>query len=61
MTKKISLYLIGRDYSFELVIEVINEMKKELFSELLNLKNIDKTVDELTITMQSLENILTSI
>ena len=61
MTKKISLYLIGRDYSFELVIEIINEMKKELFTELLNLKNIDKTVDELTITMQSLENILTSI
>ena len=61
MTKKISLYLIGRDYSFELVLEIINETKKELFTELLNLKNTDKTVDELTITMQSLENILTSI
>ena len=60
-TKMISLYLIGRDYSFELVIQIINEMKKELFSEILSLKNNDKTIDELTITMQSLENILTSI
>ena len=60
-TQKISLYLIGRDYSFELVIQIINEMKKELFYEILNMKNTDESVDELSITMQSLENILTSI
>ena len=60
-TKKISLYLIGKDYSFELVIQINNEMKKELFSEILSMKNNDKTIDEMSIAMQSLENILTSI
>ena len=59
--KKINLYLIGKDYSFDLIIEVKNEMKKELFSEILSLKNNDNTIDELAITMESLENILTSI
>ena len=59
--KKISLYLIGKDYSFELVIQIINDKKKDLFCEILNLKNTDDTVDELTISMQSLENILTAL
>ena len=59
--KKITLYSIGQDFSFELIIQVINEKKKELFSEILNMKNTDQSIDELTITMQSLENILTSI
>ena len=59
--KKINLYLIGKDYSFDLIIEVKNEMKKELFSEILSLKNNDNTIDELAITMESLENILTSL
>ena len=36
-------------------------MKKELFTNILNMKNINNTIDELTISMQSLENILTSI
>ena len=60
-TNKISLYLVGQDFSFELVIQIINENKKELFSEILSMKNDDNTIDELTISMQSLENILTSI
>ena len=59
--KKISLYSIGKDYSFELVIQIINEMKKDLFCEILSMKNTDETVDELTISMQSLENILTAL
>ena len=60
-TQKISLYLVGKDFSFELIIQIIHEKKKELFCEILNMKNNDKTIDELTISMQSLENILTSI
>ena len=60
-TEKISLLLIGQDFSFELVIKIKNEMKKELFTNILNMKNINNTIDELTISMQSLENILTSI
>ena len=59
--KKISLYLIGRDYSFELVIIVIDERKKDLFCDILTMKNTNETIDELTISMQSLENILTSL
>ena len=60
-TDKISLYLIGQDFSFELVIQMNKEMKKELFSDILSMKNNDESIDELTISMQSLENILTSI
>ena len=60
-TDKISLYLIGQDFSFELVIQINKEMKKELFSDILSMKNNDECIDELTISMQSLENILTSI
>ena len=43
------------------MIKIKNEMKKELFTNILNMKNINNTIDELTISMQSLENILTSI
>ena len=60
-TKKISMYFIGQDYSFELIIQIINEKKKELFCDILNMKRNSKIIDELTITMQSLENILTAI
>ena len=41
-----------------------NEMSnhgKELFSEILNMKNVDNTIAEMSISMQSLENILTSL
>ena len=60
-TKQISLNFIGQDFSFELIVQIIKEQKKDLFCELLNLKNNDKSIDELTITLQSLENILTHI
>ena len=60
-TDKITLLLIGQDFSFELVIQIKKEMKKELFINILNMKNTNNTIDELTISMQSLENILTSI
>ena len=59
--KKISIYLIGGDYSFELVVLLIEEKKKELFCDILNMKNKDETIAELTISMEPLENILTSL
>ena len=59
--KNISLCFIGQDYSFELTVQIINKKKKELFCDILNMKKNEKIIDELTITMQSLENILTSI
>ena len=60
-TKKISLYIICKDYSFDLVIQIKDERKKELFVDILNMKNEDKTIEEISIGMQSLENILTSL
>ena len=60
-TNKISLNLIGKDLSFELIISIIKERQSELFSDVLNMKNKDKAISEMSITMQSLENILTSL
>ena len=61
MTNKIVISEIGKDMSFELIIEIIKEKQKELFTEILNMKNINKEIDEINISMQSLENILTSL
>ena len=61
MTKKIVINEIGKDMSFELIIEINKEKQKELFIEILNMKNINKEIDEINITMQSLENILISL
>ena len=60
-TEKISLSLIGKDYSFELIILIKKERQKELFTEVLNMKNTEKSIGEMSISMQSLENILTSL
>jgi hypothetical protein len=60
-TKKISINEIGKDLSFELIIEIIKEKQKEIFTEILNMKNANKEISEINITMQSLENILTSL
>ena len=60
-TKKIVINDIRQDMSFELGLEIIKEKQKDLFIEILNLKNINKQISELSITMQSLENILTSL
>ena len=61
MTNKIVISEIGKDMSFELIIEINKEKQKELFIEILNMKNINKEIDEINITMQSLENILISL
>ena len=60
-TKKIEINDIRQDMSFELGLEIIKEKQKDLFIEILNLKNINKQISELSITMESLENILTSL
>ena len=60
-TQNISLSLIGKDFSFELILIIIKEKQKDLFSEVLNMKNNEKTIAEMNNAMQSLENILTSL
>ena len=60
-TQKITVSLIGKDLSFELILQIIKERQSELFSDVLNMKNNDKAISEMSIAMQSLENILTSL
>ena len=59
-TKKIILIQIGKDFSFELMLNIIQERKYILFSNILNMRNADNNISEIIISMESLDNILTS-
>ena len=59
-TKSIILAEIRKDLSFELILNIIQERKHILFSDILNIKNNDKNISEIIISMESLENILSS-
>jgi ABC-type multidrug transport system ATPase subunit len=59
-TKKITLIEIGKDLSFELILNIKDQEKQFLFTEILNMKNTDNKISEMIISMESLENILTS-
>ena len=59
-TKKITLIEFGKDLSFNLILSIEQDKKQELFSEILSMKNNDKRISEMIISMESLENILTS-
>ena len=59
-SKIIILVEIGKDLSFKLILSIIQEKKCDLFSEILIMKNKNKYISELIISMESLENILTS-
>ena len=59
-TNRIKLNEVGQDFSFELTIQIIQEQKKNLFTTILNLKNRNENISEMIISMESLENILTS-
>ena len=60
--KKIELKEFYIDnYSFEFIIKVKEGNEKELFPRILNLKNNFKFVEEFTIRMESLENILINL
>ena len=49
------------NYSFEFIIKVKEGNEKELFPRILNLKNNFEFVEEFTIRMESLENILINL
>ena len=55
----IQLDEIRNDYSFELSVHVDPQQQGELFSTILNMKNLNKSISEISINIQSLENILT--
>ena len=59
-TKSITLIQIRKDLSFELMLNIIQERKYILFSDILNMKNTDNNISEIIISMESLDNILTS-
>ena len=59
-TKSILLVEIGKDFSFKLIVKAIPEKKKDLFVEILSMKNKNNSMSEMIISMESLENILTS-
>ena len=59
-TKNISLVQVRKDLSFELILNIIQERKYILFSDVLNLKNTDNNISEINISLDSLDNILTS-
>ena len=58
--KKISLIEIGKDLSFKLLLNIIPDKKQLLFTEILSIKNKNNLYSEMIISMESLENILTS-
>ena len=59
-TKHIVLVEIGKDLSFKLIVKAVPEKKGILFTEVLTMKNNNKAISEMIISMESLENILTS-
>ena len=59
-TKTIILAEIRKDLSFELILNIIQVKKHLLLSDILNMKNIDDKISEINISMDSLDNILTS-
>ena len=60
-TSEIILQNINKDYSFELTIHTIKEKQTELFIQILDMKNNNKFLSEINISMESLENILTKL
>ena len=57
---QIVLNEIGDDFSFELTVKINKVNHGQLFYKVLNMKNFNDTISEISINMQSLENILTS-
>ena len=58
---KIDLKSINKDFSFEFNIDVIKENQSELFTQILDMKNTNELISEISISMESLENILTRL
>lgn len=56
---KMEIKEISTNNSFELLIHVIPEKQGELFGIILNMKNENENLSEISINMESLENILT--
>ena len=58
---ELTLIKINKDYSFDFNIHVIKEKQSELFIQVLDMKNVNELLSEISISMESLENILTKL
>ena len=58
-TSKIELKDVGKDYSFQLLINILKAKQSEVFTQILTMKNNNHDVSEISINTDSLENILT--
>ena len=58
---KCMLIEIRRDFSFEIVLSVIESVQNELFVQVLTMKENSEDIVELTISMVHLENIFTKM
>ena len=52
---------LNKDLSFEFNIKVLKEKQSELFIQVLEMKNVNNLISEISISMESLENILTRL
>ena len=59
-TERIILDKVGKDLSFEFMLVLIKDKKKDIFCDIMTLKNSYKMVSEIVISLESLENILIS-
>ena len=59
--KEIYLQKINKDFSFEFNIKIIKESQADLFIQLLEMKNTNNLLSEISISMESLENVLTRL
>ena len=57
----ITLQTINKDFSFDFRIHVLKEKQSELFIQVLDMKNVNNKLSEISISMDSLENILTKL
>ena len=58
---KIEFLKLNKDFSLEFNINVIKEKQSDLFTKVLDMKNTNHLISEISITMESLENILTRL
>ena len=52
---------LNKDLSFEFNIKVLKEKQSELFIQVLEMKNVNNLISEISISMESLENIFTRL
>ena len=57
----IELHQLNKDLSFEFNINVIKEKQSDLFIKVFDMKNTNHLISEISISMESLENILTRL